>query len=143
MQNALRVLDDLGWTLTVEPLPTGIMGLTTFATKTITISPGLTPAETRCTLVHEAIHAERGPTLESLEAQEELRVCKTATRRLIPFSALSRAFVWASTVEELAEELGVDTETVRCRLKYLHPSERMQLAALVRARDDGPAQSSP
>lgn len=123
------------WTLIIEPLPDDLMGLTDWDERTITLAPGLTQVERRSTVAHEVVHVERGPVIERLEPREEAWVAKVAARRLISFEALARAIVWARDVYQLAEELWVDVGTVRCRLENLHPSERMHLVALVRARD--------
>jgi len=52
------------------------------------------------------------------------------TRALLDIRELAEAMLWAGQhVATAAELLGVDTATLRCRLKYLHPAERAFLTA--------------
>lgn len=130
---ALRALVE--WTYDTGALPEGTLGVTDFEARTITLAHGLTQAERRATIAHEVLHVERGPTVDSLEAREERWVEQEAARRLISYEALAHAVLWAHTVEELADELWVDVDTVLCRLRHLHPSERTKLTAALRSRD--------
>lgn len=130
---ALRALGD--WTLHWRDLGEDRLGVTDFDERTVTLTTGMTQAQRRSTIAHETVHIERGPVPAWLQSREEVQVDQVAARRLITFEALLQAAVWARTVHELAEELWVDEDTVLCRLKHLHPSERTKLTALIRARD--------
>lgn len=107
----------------------GDMGTTDFEAKTISLRLGMTWAERRCTILHEVLHAERGPTLDTLAEREELRVRKETARLLLPnISEIGDALAWASCrVREAADELGVDAGVLWDRLDHLHPSERHSL----------------
>lgn len=130
----LRSLSD--WTLVWTALPGGLLGNCHWATKTITIRPGLLQAQRRSVLAHELVHVERGPFSKSVAAREELAVAKQAARRLISIRDLGEAMAWSTDLHEIADELWVDTTTVRTRLQYLHPGER---GYLERRLDDGQA----
>lgn len=130
---ALRALSE--WTLHWRDLGEETLGVTDFDERTITLNTGMTQAQRRSTIAHETAHVERGPAPHWMKPREESLVDQIAARRLISFEALARAVVWAHTVEELAEELWVDEETALCRLRHMHSSERIRIAALIRARD--------
>lgn len=113
---------DLRWHDADDP-----MGVTDFKTY-ISLSRSLTWAERRVTVLHECLHVERGPVLPALEAKEERRIDREAARWLLPdVFAIGEALAWAHTLEEAADELGVDEPLLRVRLRYLHPSERAYL----------------
>jgi hypothetical protein len=82
----------------------GPMGETDFVAGTISLRRGLNQAELRSTILHECLHVERGP---------------------VPM-----ALAWAQgDVAAAAEELWVDEETLRDRLRFMtHPTERGYLA---------------
>ena len=124
------------WTLYWRDLgDEDLLGRTDFDSRTVTLAKGMTQAQRRSTIAHETAHIERGPVPAFLQPREEAQVDQLAARRLISFDALAAAAVWAHTVEELAEELWVDVDTMLCRLRHLHPSERTKITAIIRARD--------
>lgn len=50
---------------------------------------------------------------------------REAARLLLPdVLTIADALAWAHTIEEAAEELWVDVDTLRARLRCLHPVER-------------------
>lgn len=114
-------------------LPPGVWGLSDAST--IWLDEGLSQAERRCTLLHEIIHRERGDDQCQDEATEAAIQVEVA-RRLIPYAVLESALLWARDVLELADELWVDVETAQARLDHLHPSERVRLLELARARQE-------
>jgi Zn-dependent peptidase ImmA (M78 family) len=83
----------------------------------------------RCTLMHELEHAGHGDdgTIADvspvLAARQEIRACARAARHLIPIDVLIKALHWTHEEAELAEELNVDTDTLRIRLLTLTPAE--------------------
>jgi hypothetical protein len=93
-------------------------------------------AERRCTLTHELVHLEWGHMGEQPPAIE-LAVRVEASRRLIPIEDLVRVAVWAHGLEEAAEELWVDEETLQTRLDSLAPAERDALVTALAERGDG------
>lgn len=107
----------------------GVMGLTDFDAGTISIRRGMTWAERRSTILHECLHWERGPVLDTFADQEEERVCRESARQLLPdMVAVGEALAWSSEeLPEAADELGVDVDTLRYRLRHLHPAERHYL----------------
>lgn len=106
-------------------LPSGLYGYTDHAAGEVVIAEGLTQAERRCTIAHETQHVLRGPVLPSLRHREELRVDRASARLLLPdIRTIADALAWATTPEEAADELWVDVDTLRCRVRSLHPAER-------------------
>lgn len=119
----LRSLED--WTLRIEPLPPGVYGDCHWATKTITLSPRLNQVERRCTILHEVIHAERGPFPAYQRAREEATVAEETARRLIPLHDLGEALAFSRDLAVVADILWVDVPTLHVRLTHTkHPSER-------------------
>lgn len=105
----------------------GLLGAYDPDTGIIWISHGLTQAERRSTLAHELAHAERGDEACCTpwhEAKQERVVDEVAARALISLDRLAEALRWAVDERELAEELWVDTDTVRTRLDRLSVVER-------------------
>lgn len=93
---------------------------------------GLSTAEWNSTIVHEAIHAERGDgpcATPWHEAKQERAVELEAARRLIPLPALIDALRWSNRDEEVAEALDVDLDTLRCRSANLTSDECMAIEA--------------
>lgn len=105
-------------------------GFTLFDERVISLRTNLTWAERRCTVLHECLHAERGPSLVGvLAAREELRVRREAARLLLPsIEAIADALAWAHADEEAAADLLVDVDVLRDRLHWLDPAERDLLA---------------
>lgn len=104
-------------------------GFTLHDEKAISLRSNLTWEERRCTVLHECLHAERGPTLDGvLFEREELAVRRLTARLMLPkIKVVGEAMAWAMSTEETAEELGVDVEVLRDRLRWLHPAERHYL----------------
>jgi hypothetical protein len=103
----------------------GDMGETDHEAGTISLRRGMTWAERRSTVIHECLHVLRGPSLDTLEEREELRVEKESARWLLPdVRVIGEAMAWAHNRAEAADELHVDERTLAIRLRYLHPSER-------------------
>lgn len=125
----LRALAD--WTLHWhDPAEDARMGVTRYRTKEISLRSDLTWAERRCTVLHECLHAERGPANSgALHEREEMRVRRETARLLIPDVApIGEALAWSLSPEEAADELCVDVGVLRDRLRWLHPAERHYLS---------------
>ncbi|MEE6273478.1 ImmA/IrrE family metallo-endopeptidase [Georgenia sp. MJ206] len=122
----LRSLPDIvvHWTPT---LPEGVRGLTDG--QTIWLDDTQLQAERRSTLAHELEHVDRGHT-GCVSTAEEHDCRASAARRLIAMPALLDALSWAEHLEEVAEELWVDVDTVLARLDALTDDERDQLTHL-------------
>jgi len=116
-----------GWRLDVERLPSGL-GRCIWSQRRIVLDSRLTPAQRRCTLAHEILHARRGPFPNWRLAREEAIISATVARMLIPMPALLDAVAWSRQPVELAEVLGVDLDTLRLRISSLASSEQAQLA---------------
>lgn len=101
-------------------------GYTDFDDNAISLRRDLDQAGRRSTILHECLHAERGPSLDdpALIAREEMRVSREAARMLLPdVRAIGEALAWAHSLAEAAFELWVDEDTLRDRLDNLHPAE--------------------
>ncbi len=108
------------WTLLWAALPEGILGVTNFRARTVTLTHGMTQAERRCTIAHESEHMAG--------ERREVVADRNAARLLLPdIRAIGEALAWSHSTHEAAEELWVDEATLRARLDALHPSERHYL----------------
>lgn len=123
-------------TLHWRDLPEGILGLTNFATSTITLTTGMTQAERRCTIAHEIEHLLRGPVPGWLRSREEREVDQAVARRLIDLKPLGEALAWAHNLPEAADELWVDEATLQARMEHLHPAERAYLRRRLSVEDE-------
>jgi hypothetical protein len=108
------------------------MGETLFDEQVITLRRGMSQAERRSTVLHECLHAERGPVPMGLAPKEEIRVRRLAAEQLLPdIYAIADALAWADgDMPAAADELWVDLPTLRDRLRFMTCSfERKYLAA--------------
>jgi len=98
----------------------------------IYIDRSLDQVARRCALAHEIIHLERGPLPQCprLARREEHIVSVTAARRLIPLDTLTDAVMWVNLDDphELADELWVDTLTLKIRITNLMPDEHAHIS---------------
>lgn len=101
------------------------------ARQTILIRHGLRGPQWLSTIVHEALHAQRGDvgcSDSAVGARQEARCDRDAARLLINIDDLAEAAAaFAGDGHRIADELGVDYETVANRVKHLHPAERHYL----------------
>lgn len=104
LQAELEVLD--------SRLPPGWLGAYDHARRRILLSPGLTPVEQRSVLAHELGHALRMHVGSS--PADERAAERFAARLLIDPAQLRAACAWARDDVELADELGVTVDVVRC-----------------------------
>lgn len=118
----LRLLVD--WTLRWAHLPGGVLGVTDWTHRTITLDVRLSQVERRCTIAHELEHVERGPFPAWDVAREEAAVDVAAARHLIPLESLVSAVAWSQDPHEVAEELWVDVPTLEARVRGLTEGER-------------------
>lgn len=111
--------------VTLRSHATGPMGLATYADQSVSLREDLTPAERRCTLMHELLHLSNGPQPWGLRAKEEEQVRRTTARVMLPdLEALAEALAWTGlALEEAADELRVDIHVLRKRLRHLRPAE--------------------
>lgn len=116
--------------VTLEWHDGGPMGLTTHSTATVSLRRGMTWEERRCTVQHELIHIERGPTPRGLREKDEEHVRRETALRMVPdIRPVGDAIAWALSEQEAAEELGVDLPVLRYRLKHMSPIEKAWLHA--------------
>ena len=115
------------WTLVWALLPAEILGVTCWATRTITLDRRLSQAERRTTLAHELVHVERGPAVRGHVGWDERQVEMETARRLIGIRELGEALAWSRDPWEVADELWTTPALVRVRLEHLHPAERHYL----------------
>ena len=101
----------VGW---VRSAPFGVFGYTDFRTRTVMLLNGLNLAEARATLLHEAIHVDRGPVAPIDSEVEEGVVEILAAAQLIPAAVLRtlNARVAVHGVDAAADQLGVDGHSV-------------------------------
>ena len=118
-----RSLSD--WALQWARLPAGLLGVTDFRARTVTLDQRLLQAERRCTVAHEVEHIRLGPVPADpvLAAREEAAIDRAVARKLIGIGDLGDALAWTSSLAEAAQELWVDEDTLSARLRHLHPSE--------------------
>ena len=119
-----------GWRLAHAHLPGAQVGDTCWPAQLVTIDPRTPPAVQRCTLAHEIVHIERGPSPgRPFDAAEELAVEKATARRLIDVRDLGEALAESEpgAICHVAELLHVDPDTLAVRLAHLHPAERAYL----------------
>jgi hypothetical protein len=94
----------------------------------ILVRHGLRGPRYTSTVTHEALHAQRGdaPCASPVsEAQQEERTNRDAARLLIEIHDLGEiAAQYPDDAHRIADELGVDYDTLACRMKHLHPAER-------------------
>lgn len=119
------------WTLQWADLPDGLLGHTHYATKTVTLTNGMTQVERRCTIAHETAHIHRGPVSDYLWPREERCVDLEVARTLISWDDLVDAMVWAADEHELADLLWVDVPTAIARLEGLTAGESAELARML------------
>lgn len=116
-----------GWEVATAPLPAGVRGLCDYTYRQIWIADGLHPWQRRATVLHEIIHAERGPALVWHEAREERQVNRETARRLIPIQALGEVMQGTQDPRTAAAWLEVPVSMIWARIQGLHPSERAYL----------------
>lgn len=114
----------------------GVAGWCRHSTQDVSLRRGMTQAERRSTVCHEVVHLERGPAPKGYGRQDELQVSQEAARRLIQLQPLGEALAWAHCLAEAADELWVDTGTLRTRLEHLHPAERAYLKRRLQYDDE-------
>jgi Zn-dependent peptidase ImmA (M78 family) len=126
-----RALGALGVDFSVEALDDGLMGDYDHDRRAVRLANDLRQAERRCTAAHEYVHAVRGdvPSCSDWhERKQERSVERVAARLLIPLDDLARALLWSDDLAELADDLWVDVDTLKQRLRDLDSTERDYLA---------------
>lgn len=113
----------------------GILGQTDGAT-VIYMNPDQSQAQRRCTLAHELAHIELGHICGETP-KDEAASRELAARRMIPIETLMDALRWADNLEEVADELWVDHQTLIDRLDTLTDDERQALVDLHHSIEQG------
>lgn len=111
-----------------DSLPAGVAGYTDG--ETITLSNRLTQRGRRCTLTHELLHVLRGVNPyphDWYDMREERAIDECSARLLVPLHRLVDVARWTCNLAEAAEELWVDTATLRDRIRTLTDRERQHL----------------
>ncbi len=106
----------------------------TDGTSLIVLHPDQSQTQRRCTMAHELAHIELGHT-GGCSPVEERSASALAARWLIELPVLAEAALWAASVPELADELGVDVETLEDRIEHLDAGEQKYLRERLAARD--------
>ncbi|MFW6776117.1 hypothetical protein ACOACO_17670 [Nocardioides sp. CPCC 205120] len=109
----------------------GPMGITLHDERVISLRDDLLRVEYDGTLLHEVIHAERGPTLDNLVEREELAVRRGTAQQLLPdVVAIGEALAWAQRrVSDAADELDVDVDVLWDRIDNLTLAELRYIEA--------------
>lgn len=94
----------------------------------IRLHPQQSQAQLRSTLAHELAHIELGH-VAGCSGPQERAACELAASWLITVDDLVAAARWATSIEELADELWVDVDTVRARIAGLPDGDRHRLDA--------------
>lgn len=92
----------------------------------IRMHPNQLQVQRRCTLTHELAHVTLGH-VGGCDAGEEAAANEWAARHLITMDALKDALLWADDLEEVADELWVDLDTLKNRLDCLTDEERQEI----------------
>lgn len=121
---------DLHW----RPLD-GLLGATN-GRDLIVMDPRQSQVQRRCTIAHEVAHIELGHTSGCSPLEEEA-ARRHAARRLIAMPDLLDVLCWTEELEEAADELWVDLDTLKARLDALTTGEQAQLCALYQRLDRG------
>jgi len=95
--------------------------------RVILIEHTRTVAERRSDLAHAIAHLDLDHRGDTFNRHHEDEANRYAANLLIDINALADAMAWSQDGDEVAEILRVDTETLRLRLRHLHPSERALL----------------
>jgi hypothetical protein len=98
-----------------------------FATRLITLRPGLTPGQQHVSLAHEFVHLLRGPATIGLEQAEEHVVHSAVARMLAPRHLLP-AILQGANPTEIAERLVIDRHTARLALDLARADEADETA---------------
>jgi len=132
MHHPWRIFRALGdsWKLRWADLPEGILGMTDHLKREVTLTVGMTQAERRCTIAHETQHILRGHVCGETTRREERIVDGTVAWLLLDdIRKIADEMVWhRCDLEQVADALWVDEETLRVRLMNLHPAERHYLS---------------
>lgn len=125
----------LNVTLTITTLPEGTVGLSDVPARQVWVSRDLTPAELRCTVMHELAHialrhhptgdpAHDGPLEDEADAW--------AAERLIPDSLLHAALRYGRDERDVAEYCRVDMGTLRAKVAASHGAGTVTLLPRLR-----------
>jgi len=95
----------------------------------IWVDPRMNQTEYRCAVMHELVHIAYGHTT-CQPPLVEARVRAITAKLLVPFEGLVEAWRWATTVDELADELHVTRLVLEDRLDGLSFSQQQQLGRI-------------
>lgn len=128
------------WRIVRKPLR-GAYGMTVPRLKLIVVDADVTRAGWDCTVAHELEHLDNGErcTLANdvINVRRERAVCLRVARRLVPLDALADIDLFGRHPHDVAEELGVDVDTLRWRIVALksNPCERVYVNSRLAARE--------
>jgi hypothetical protein len=130
------------WRIIRRPLH-GAYGFTCHRRKLIVVDSEGTRAEWDCTVAHELVHLDRGDrcTLGDsvVNVRLEQAVARIAARRLLPAWRLAGAQLYGRHPAEIADELGVDIDTLRVRCNGLDDRDLAVINERQQLRDWGAA----
>jgi hypothetical protein len=115
-------------------IPVGELGCTDVPNRLFRIRPNLLQVQRRTVIDHELRHARDGDDRRQHPKREAV-VNRESALALVPFPVLLEAWLWAYSVEEMAEECFVDVQTMRRRIDYLTSGERETIRCALAQRD--------
>lgn len=128
MENPWRRLRELAHvTLHIRDLEPGLLGYCDHDAHEIHLTTGMGQRQRRSVLRHELEHYERGLVYAGHEVAEEQAVDQATAHALIELDRLADALAWSRDPHEVAVELSVSLDVLKCRMQHLHPSERAYL----------------
>lgn len=95
----------------------------------IWVDPRMNQTEYRCAVMHELVHIACGHTT-CQPPLVEARVRALTAKLLIPFETLEESWRWATTIDELADELQVTRLVLEDRLDGLTFKQQQRLGSI-------------
>lgn len=95
----------------------------------IWVDPRMNQTEYRCAVMHELVHIGLGHrTCQPPMVEAEVRAI--TAQLLVPFGALEESWRWATSMDELADELNVTSLVLQDRLERLTEAQQWALARI-------------
>lgn len=117
-------------------LPARVQGCVDHHQRIIWLSAGLSDVEAKCALAYEIAELQQGPTPgDPCTAAAHRRAAEEwAAIMLVPIESILSACLTVATIPEIAARIGVDSATLRSRLRSLTNDEQDRLMAVSESR---------
>lgn len=126
------------WRVIRRPLH-GAYGFLVYRRRLIVVDACGPRAEWDCTIAHEIVHLDRGDrcTLgdDVVNVRLELAVARCAARKMLPAWRFAGVDLYGRHPQEIADELGVDLDTLRVRSNDLDDYDLTIINGRLRAQD--------